>query len=407
MKNPNHNSTTTARRESAACCLAPQGPDSGPDPETLDRVIAEAQADALAPNTRDAYLTGWASWDAWADDWGVSAFPASPAHLIRWLAALKLDGKKPTTLRAYRAAVACEHRGRTGPNPADDPGVRTLLAGLSKQAAKQGIIPTQAAPLRREHVLRIIQTAHLPRRNRPGGRLETSEQAARRAEHDVAMVVLAYDALLRCSELLALTWSDVYHPQNGGLGVVGIRRSKTDQHGQGAFAPISEYAVQALARIRPADAAPGDFIFDISPNTVTRRMKAAAQAAGIDATNISSHSPRVGMAQDLAAWGIDMPGLMLAGRWKTATTPARYIPHLAAHHTPAAQYLKTRCCLTSTLNPSKEDEAMPIHPRQAAGEGFTHRLYTRFHSAWFGGCQLVGLASRRCRVPAPIGGVGR
>ncbi|MYH71138.1 MAG: tyrosine-type recombinase/integrase, partial [Acidimicrobiia bacterium] len=63
-------------------------------------------------------------------------------------------------------------------------------------------------------------------------------------------------------------------------------------------------------------------------------MRAAARAAGIDPTRISTHSPRVGMAQDLVAWAIDMPGLMQAGRWKTPTTAARYTQHLAAHHTP-------------------------------------------------------------------------
>ena len=87
---------------------------------------------------------------------------------------------------------------------------------------------------------------------------------------------------------------------------------------------------------------PHDRIFDISPNTVTRRMRAAAEAAGIDPTNITSHSPRVGMAQDLAASGIPMPGLMQAGRWKTAATATRYTEHLSAHDTAVGQYLKTR-----------------------------------------------------------------
>ena len=48
------------------------------------------------------------------------------------------------------------------------------------------------------------------------------------------------------------------------------------------------------------------------------------------------------MAQDLVASGVDMPGLMIAGRWKTAATVARYIRHLAAQHSPAAEYLETQ-----------------------------------------------------------------
>ena len=95
-----------------------------------------------------------------------------------------------------------------------------------------------------------------------------------------------------------------------------------------------------MARIRPADARPEEFVFDISPSTVTRRFKKAAEAAGIDPANITSHSPRVGMAQDLVAFGIDLPTLMLAGRWTTPSAAAGYTKHLAAQHTSVSRYLE-------------------------------------------------------------------
>ena len=188
----------------------------------------------------------------------------------------------------------------------------------------------------------IADAAIRPRCNRPGGRTETPGQTRRRADVDIAMICVAHDALLRSSELLALRWEDIDLPESGGCGTVRIRRSKTDQHGIGAVAPISEFTCQALARVRPVGYCPQDRVFDFSPNTVTRRFKAAAKAAGIDPTRVSSHSPRVGMAQDLAAQGVDMAGIMLAGRWTTATTVARYIKHLTAQHTPAAQFLNVR-----------------------------------------------------------------
>ena len=89
---------------------------------------------------------------------------------------------------------------------------------------------------------RIIETAHLPRHNRvPVSGIEALEQATQRALVDIAMIALAHDAALRCSEFLALRWMDIEAPEENGLHVVRIRRSKPDQTGQGAFAPISNF----------------------------------------------------------------------------------------------------------------------------------------------------------------------
>lgn len=66
------------------------------------------------------------------------------------------------------------------------------------------------------------------------------------------------------------------------------------------------------------------------------------------------------MAQDLAASGIDMPGLMLAGRWKTAATVARYIRHLAAQHSPVAEYHKTHSLSLSILEPNPNNPELAL-----------------------------------------------
>lgn len=325
---------------SLACAVPVPGGEPGYEAE--DRVIAEAKAQALSANTRKTYRTGWGSWTRWADARGIPALGAGPEHIQRWLATLWLEGKKPTTLSTYLSAVARELDTCPGPNPARHRDVRLVLSGLKSKAADDGYTPRQADPLLWAHALRMIDTAHLPRRNQPGGRLETPEQAEKRALFDIAMICVSHDAALRRSELLALIWADIIPPQPGGCWTVRIRRSKTDRTGQGAYAPISPFTAQALIHFKPDYALPDDPVFNISPSTVTRRLKAAAQHAGIDPANITSHSPRIGMAQDLAAHGIDLPGLMLAGRWKSHSMPHHYTQHLDAQNTPAAQYLKTQ-----------------------------------------------------------------
>ena len=100
--------------------------------------------------------------------------------------------------------------------------------------------------------------------------------------------------------------------------------------------PMSAQALAATQNIRPTHAQPDDHALPLSYNTLNRRVKAAAQAAGIDSENISTHSLRIGLAQDMAAAGHSLAAIMLAGRWDSADTVAHYIKHLAADHTPLA-----------------------------------------------------------------------
>ena len=64
-------------------------------------------------------------------------------------------------------------------------------------------------------------------------------------------------------------------------------------------------------------------VFGLSSSQVGRKVTAAAPAAGLG-DGFTGHSGRVGMAQDLAATGVELPALMTAGRWKSSKMPARY-----------------------------------------------------------------------------------
>ena len=52
----------------------------------------------------------------------------------------------------------------------------------------------------------------------------------------------------------------------------------------------------------------------------------------------TGHSGRVGMAQDLASTGTELPALMTAGRWKNSKMPARYTERQVAGRGAVARY---------------------------------------------------------------------
>ena len=105
-----------------------------------------------------------------------------------------------------------------------------------------------------------------------------------------------------------------------GSGRVHIARSKTDQEAHGHVAYLTPDTAACLQRIKPADALPEERIFAMSARTIANRIKAAAEAAGIEG-RFGGHSGRVGCAQDLAARGAGLTELQVAGRWQSAAMP--------------------------------------------------------------------------------------
>ena len=82
-------------------------------------------------------------------------------------------------------------------------------------------------------------------------------------------------------------------------------------------------------------------VFGLSASQIGRRVKAAADAAGLG-DGFTGHSGRVSMAQDLAATGVDLPALMTAGRWKSSRMPAKYTERQAAGRGAVARYYQGR-----------------------------------------------------------------
>lgn len=301
-------------------------------------IIAQALAAAQAANTRSAYAAQWNKWTAWARERDTLPLPANPEQLARFLARQAAAGRKLATLRLILAAVNHRHRQAGLEPPGQHPGIKTAMAGLARQLARE---PHQAAPLNAQALAAIRATAARPRpRPFPDGRvLETSEQAELRGRLDIALAAVMRDALLRRSEAAALLWRD-YAPWPDGSGRLTVSRSKTDQTGEGAVLFLSPDACRDLERLRPETAGLEDRIFPLTPRHLSRRLQAMCRAAGLNG-DYSGHSPRVGMAQDLAADRAELPELMDAGRWKSPGMPARYTRRQQAGRGAVAKYYRT------------------------------------------------------------------
>ncbi len=286
--------------------------------EDARRRITEALDQSLAPTTRGNYRAQWKQWEIFADENGYTMFPADPVHLADWITQRAADGRKPGTIRMGLAAVSAAHHQANLPNPTEDEGVRATMRGITRVA---GRAQKQAAGLTAASLAAIRATACVPRIGRGGSR-ETAATAEAWGLKDIALVSLMRDGMLRRSEAANLTWGDLVD-QEDGTGRLTVARSKTDQEGEGVVLFVSAATMEALRTIRPVGADNGDSLFRLSAEQIGRRISIAAMAAGLGG-GFTGHSARVGMAQDLARTGTELPALMTAGRWQSPTMPARY-----------------------------------------------------------------------------------
>ena len=286
----------------------------------------------MAHNTVTNYRVQWNNFNEWALVKRVATLPADPAQVSAYLAErLQEHGHRPATLRVAASAIAFVHRNAGLEDPCSSPEVKKVLRCATRKAGKH---QKQAEALTAEAMSAIESTACQPRMGR-GGRLENQETARRRGQLDIALISLMRDAMLRVSETAALTWRDIV-VEADGTGRLLIRSSKTDAEGYGAVSFLSAKTITALSSIRRG-ATLADSIFGLRPNQIADHIKKAAQAAGLG-EGYSGHSPRVGMARDLARAGIELPSLMNAGRWQSPTMPAHYTRNETAGRGAVAQF---------------------------------------------------------------------
>jgi integrase len=241
------------------------------------------------------------------------------------------DAKAPATIRRYVASIAACHRAARLPNPCGDDTVRLALKRLHRA---KGRAQAQAAPLTRDRV-EIMLAA--------GG-------DGPRALRNRALLAVAYDSLCRRSELVVLGCGDVQAGPHDD-GTLTLRRSKTDQEGQGSIRYLAPDTMRAVRAWMDAAGHGEGALFrsvgkggaiggPLDTGDVARIFKSMARAAGLDASivaAISGHSSRVGAAQDQVRHGVELPAVMQAGGWTTPAMVARYSARLEARRSGAAK----------------------------------------------------------------------
>lgn len=287
------------------------------------RSAAPAEARIFSRNTERAIKADMAVYTAWCRARSLPPLPADPAAVTAFVDAMARK-RAPATVRRYVASIGVVQRSIGCPEPVQGPTVRQALQRMHQaNGRRQQQVLALNWPLRR----RLVEAA--------GDRLIDARNKA--------LIAVAYDAMLRRSELTALAVADL-SVHGGDAATLLVRRAKTDREGCGAavyLAPDTVALVQAwIARSSVTDGhlfrsvtRAGQVGSSLDPSQVPRIFKGMALRAGLPpdvATSLSGHSARIGAAQDMIAAGIELPAILQAGRWKSTAMVIRYGERLLA-----------------------------------------------------------------------------
>ena len=284
-------------------------------------VLASAQRYAAAEksdNTRRAYRADLKAFVTWCESVGRAAVPASAETAAAYLAHCADSGLTVSTIQRRAAAISYAHKLAGEPSPLQLEAVKAVLRGVRRSV---GAAAKPKAPLTADLVARVVKK--LP-----------DTLAGKR---DRALIVLGFAAALRRSELVALQVCDVERTGEGLF--LHIRRSKTDQDGQGAH-----IAVPAGRKLKPVEALDawlaacgivegaifravdrhGRLEGPLGDRAAAEIVKRAAKRARLDPDLFSGHSLRAGFVTSALGAGADLFRVMDVTRHRRVETVRVY-----------------------------------------------------------------------------------
>jgi site-specific recombinase XerD len=277
---------------------------------------------AQAENTRRAYASDWKHFSAWCRSAGQGSLPAAPETLVLYLSTLA-DTAKVSTLTRRISAISQAHQAAGLETPTAHFAVRKLMAGIRR---KKGTAQTGKRPLATADLRGLVAPLD-------SGRILDVR--------DRALLLVGFAGAFRRSELVGLDVGDLEF--NSAGFIVTVRRSKTDQEGQGrrvgipygstaATCPVR--AVVAWLAVLGADEGPVFRAVNqhgqmsgrrLTAQSVALVIKRLAAAAGMEAKDLAGHSLRAGLATAAAAAGVPERAIMAQTGHRSLATLRKYI----------------------------------------------------------------------------------
>lgn len=289
--------------------------------QLLEDTMARIEG-AYAPSSIRAYRADFAEFARFCVARDAPALPALPPILTAFIDELSESGRSSASIRRAVSGISTVHKLNRLPEPGKDPEVAIAMKRMHR---KLGRAAKQAQGIRADLLERLL----------------AGTEADIRGLRDRALLQVAYDTLSRRSELVALRIEDIRRHNKPGEPrmTILLRRSKTDPEASGRWLHLTDRAAMSVEGWLAALGETEGYLFrglrhgrvptiELGVGQINRIFKRMARQANIDdalISRITSHSCRVGAAQDLVSEGASLPQLMSKGRWGKSDTVMRYV----------------------------------------------------------------------------------
>lgn len=291
--------------------------------EAIDR-LTHGQ---YAKNTLISFNTDWNRFLSFCYECQIPALPATADTVHRYIEQMA-KSRKLASLKRYMVTISLIHRCHRLPDPCAKTEIRLAM---KKQQLEKHDDYQNASAFRDEHLQTLISLFEL----------STQPKDIR----DVAIWAVMFEAMLKRSELAALTVDSLYvHPDglidiNVGPNTIALSRisSKALQRWLVISMIDSGYIFRRIDRHSNI----GDRPLDHS--SIYRVFRRASDELSMPQSDIfSGQSPRVGAAKDLADSGLSINEIQEQGRWKSPAMPAQYVGNTDRHDKEVAKYIKPK-----------------------------------------------------------------
>ena len=278
-----------------------------------------------AHNTLRAYKADFKHFSLFCVDNNVKYLPSDPRIVSLYLTKMAKTSKF-STLKRRLVSIGVIHKIKGQYLDTKHPMIMENLLGIkrtlgSRQKAKKPILINDL-----KLIIKAISEEKYIAKNKNQELNKLNEKLRNKA-----LILIGFSGGFRRSELVNIQRDDVEFVPEGVK--IFIRRSKTDQAGEGSvkaipyfenleFCPVlalNKHIKQKFEKVNNGK------IFEISDKSVALIIKKYANLAGLDSSKYSGHSLRSGFATTAAEFGAEERNIMAMTGHKTSQMVRRYI----------------------------------------------------------------------------------
>jgi site-specific recombinase XerD len=277
-------------------------------------------------NTVRAYKSDFKDFGLFCAQNGFKSLPSEPKIVSLYLTYLSTKDAKMSTLKRRLVSIGVIHRLKGHYLDTKHPSIIENIMGIKR---RKGSIQKRKKPLLINSLKELINV------------IDQQDNQEIKKLRDRSIILIGFSGGFRRNEIVSLNFEDLDFVEEGLK--IQIRRSKTDQFGEGFFKALpyfdnSKYcpviSLKNWIEISKIETGPlfrrfikGSKLSEnrLTDQTVALLIKENLKLAGIDSKNYSGHSLRSGFATSAAESGAEERNIMAMTGHKSTEMVRRYI----------------------------------------------------------------------------------